>query len=134
MPDFNPRNCRSPDPRPDFVVKHNSGASAILDAKYRNLWEQSLPRDMLYQLAIYASSHDSKVATILYPTTDGQAKEARVEVRDPVLHRQIAQVRLRPVDLARIEDLALAKPTAAVRRQRAVYAAWMVFGRAPMSG
>lgn len=128
VPEFNPRKRKSPDPRPDFVVQRGPHASAILDAKYRDLWEHGLPRDMLYQLALYASSHHSKTATILYPTTQAAATEARIEVRDPVSYRQLAQVRSRPVYLGRFEELVLAKPSAAMQRRRAAYADWLAFG------
>ena len=80
-PDYNPRKRSSPTPRPDFVVIRGKAIVGILDAKYRDLWEKSLPRDMLYQLGIYAAVHDLRVATILYPTLDPYAKEARLSQR-----------------------------------------------------
>ena len=84
VPGWNPRRSQAPTPRPDFVVMQGPKAVAILDAKYRDLWENPLPRDMLYQLAIYAMSHEGGTSTILYPTTHAQATEARIEVRDPL--------------------------------------------------
>ena len=104
---------------------------AILDAKYRDLWENPLPRDMLYQLAIYAMSHEGGTATILYPTTHAQATEARIEVRDPLHGGRRALVVLRPVALERLEGLVSAKPTAAVLRERRSFARELVFGTTP---
>lgn len=122
VPGFNPRNRRPPVPRPDFVVLNGNDLVAILDAKYRDLWEKSLPREMLYQLAIYAASHQQRSATILYPTTDAGAKEARIGVREPVHGRQMAQVNLRPVHLGYLEKLVTYGNSAGARRQRHEYA------------
>ena len=101
---------------------------AILDAKYRDLWEKALPREMLYQLGIYAASHEQRSATILYPTTDNSAKEARIAVTDPVFGRQIALVCLRPVHVILLEDLIMSGRSAGVERARRDYAERLAFG------
>lgn len=128
VPGFNPRNRRPPVPRPDFVILKGNHLVAILDAKYRDLWEKSLPREMLYQLAIYAASHQQRSATILYPTTDAGAKEARIGVREPVYGQQMAQVNMRPVHLARLEDLVMAGHSASAQRERQTFAGWLLLG------
>jgi 5-methylcytosine-specific restriction enzyme subunit McrC len=128
VPGFNPRNSRPPVPRPDFVVLKGNRLVAILDAKYRDLWEKSLPREMLYQLAIYAASHDRRSATILYPTEDDRATEARVCVRDSVLGREMAQVMMRPVVLGMLEDHITSGHRATVQRMRRDYAERLVLG------
>jgi 5-methylcytosine-specific restriction enzyme subunit McrC len=132
LPGWNPRLQQAPVPRPDFVVSTGAKVVAILDTKYRDLWENSLPRDMLYQLAIYATIHEGGTATILYPTTHAKAQEARIEVRDPLLGGRRALVVLRPVFLDRLEALVSTKQTAAVLRERRLFALELVFGTKPL--
>ena len=128
VPGWNPRHGQAPTPRPDFVVSQGAKAVVILDAKYRDLWENPLPRDMLYQLAIYALGHEGGTATILYPTTHCLATEARIEVRDPVLGGRRALVVIRPVDLGMLERLVNSRPTAATLRERSDHAHRLAFG------
>lgn len=125
---WNPLRKQAPAPRPDFMVMRGTQTVAILDAKYRDLWENSLPRDMLYQLAIYAMSYEGGTATILYPTTHAQATEARIEVREPMHGARRAVVVIRPVDLGTLERVLTSKPTAATLRERRDYAHHLVFG------
>lgn len=127
-PGFNPRCLLAPIPRPDFVIEKHGHTVTILDAKYRDLWAKELPREMLYQLSLYATSHAGKTATILYPTTDVVAREARLNVRDPLRGSHLAQVRLRPVSLGQLEKLVREKPTAAHQRSCRAYARKLTFG------
>jgi 5-methylcytosine-specific restriction enzyme subunit McrC len=128
VPGFNPRNRPPPVPRPDFVIQHGNQLVAILDAKYRDLWEKLLPREMLYQLAIYAASYKQRSAKILYPTTENAAKEARLSVQDPVFGMQIAQVALRPVHLGVFEKHVMSGNSAASQRDRRVYCKLLLLG------
>lgn len=125
---FNPRNQRTSSPRPDFVIFDGNQAVALLDAKYRDLWELPLPREMLYQLAIYASVDSHRVATILYPSTDPTASESRIDVRHPVTRIGIAQIRLRPVSLSRLGELIASDRSGPAARERVQYAHWLAFG------
>jgi 5-methylcytosine-specific restriction enzyme subunit McrC len=125
---FNPHNRRASAPRPDFVVQRGPTRAAVLDAKYRDLWGKHLPRHMLYQLALYAVGHDRHSATILYPTTDSTATEARLKITDPVSGAQIGQVCLRPVLLGLLEELVLSTPTARLERRRRAYGEWLALG------
>ncbi|HEX2950259.1 MAG TPA: restriction endonuclease, partial [Armatimonadota bacterium] len=80
--EHNPRNRHAPIVRPDLVVMCQRKIAAILDAKYRDLWERELPREMLYQLSLYALSREQhRQATILYPTTEYAAREACISLR-----------------------------------------------------
>jgi 5-methylcytosine-specific restriction enzyme subunit McrC len=128
VPGYNPRKSPPAIPRPDFVVLNGSEQVAILDAKYRDLWEKPLPREMLYQLAVYAASHQKRSATILYPTTDKGAKEARIVVNDPVYGKQVALVCLRPVVLSVLEEHVMAGDMANAQRCRMTYAKSLAFG------
>ena len=93
----------------------------LLDAKYRDLWEHALPRDMLYQLSMYALSQArGSTAVILYPTTDPAARVARIEVRDPSRDSAAGYVALRPVLLSRMVGLV----GGSVTDRRAERAAW----------
>jgi 5-methylcytosine-specific restriction enzyme subunit McrC len=125
----NPQRRRAPAPRPDFVVLQGPRIIAMLDAKYRDLWEQPLPREMLYQLVIYATSSEAGGhATILYPTLNPVAQEACIEVRDPLAGGRRAEVILRPVDMSRLERLVVGPRTARQEREARDYASWLVSG------
>jgi 5-methylcytosine-specific restriction enzyme subunit McrC len=122
-PAHNPRRRRSPTPRPDFMVLDRGKVVAVLDAKYRDLWERSLPRGMLYQLALYAlSQSDCRRSVILYPTLDSAATEQRIRVHDPLYGAGRAEVVLRPVDLLRMERLLTAPDTHTWVKERKAWA------------
>ncbi|MEI6514314.1 MAG: restriction endonuclease, partial [bacterium] len=129
VPGYNPRNRRSPLPRPDIVVMKGQKVVVILDAKYRDLWENALPREMLYQLAIYALSGEANsVSTILYPTMDASASEAHLEIREP--HGSFrGKVVLRPVNLMELEQLVEKRADEALIQRRRDYANKLAFGR-----
>ena len=106
-PDQNPNHRRSPTPRPDFVVLDGQKIAAVLDAKYRDLWENNLPESMLYQLAVYALLQDSPRhrSVILYPTIDATAVDQVITLQEPIRGSERAQVVLRPVNLLALEQL-----------------------------
>lgn len=119
--DQNPRHRQAPTPRPDFAVFGSGRLLALLDAKYRDLWEKPLPREMLYQLSMYALSQgDGGRATILYPTMHPEAKEARIEIRDPHSGSMKADVVLRPVSLPTFDEALQGAGTEAETRRAAL--------------
>jgi len=127
--EHNPLNRRAPTPRPDFAVMKGNMAVSFLDAKYRDLFEYSFPREMLYQLAIYALSDDAlKSATILYPTTNQAAKESKIEIREPLKQIRRGLVTLRPVKLNLLAYLLTARGNLPAERNKRAYAHWLVFG------
>jgi 5-methylcytosine-specific restriction enzyme subunit McrC len=120
-PKFNPQRRQSPTPRPDYVVTRHGTLCSILDAKYRDLWEKQLPREMLYQLVVYAiSDRQQPQSSILYPTTNPLAKEARIDISDPLFGKPVGQVCLRPVLLPLVEKLATSKTSQAGRELEAL--------------
>jgi 5-methylcytosine-specific restriction enzyme subunit McrC len=129
-PANNPKRRRAVVPRPDFAVLAHGKVVEFLDAKYRDLWETSLPRDMLYQLAIYALSKNTGVprSTILYPTLAGEAADQAVRLKDPVLGDKRAEIILRPVDLLGMERLVRPRQGALAARRRREFARTLVFG------
>jgi 5-methylcytosine-specific restriction enzyme subunit McrC len=127
-PDYNPQRRKSPTPRPDYVVTRDGRMAAMLDAKYRDIWTNGLPRDMLYQLAIYARSQDDDgSAAILYPTLEPLAKPEIIDINEVFYGEHRGQVIMRPVNLERLEQLITGTGVQA-ERERAVFAAYLVFG------
>lgn len=105
-PGYNPCRRKSPTPRPDFALMKGSQVVKIFDAKYRDLWEKSLPRDMLYQLAIYAvSGIGDKTATILYPAMSDIPSTQKIDINDPITSSKMATVILKPLNLNRIANI-----------------------------
>lgn len=70
-----PRGGRVPRPRPDVVVKDASQVVGVLDTKYRDLWNTPLPREILYQMSVYALAWSNASVpvpgTVLYPQVGG---------------------------------------------------------------
>lgn len=105
-PGHNPQRRRARCPRPDYALKHGQKIIALLDAKYRDLWGKGLPRDMLYQLAIYAlSQREGSTATILYPATDPAARPEVIEIRTPLSDAIAGYVAQHPVHLPHLAAL-----------------------------
>lgn len=126
----NPRGRKAPTPRPDFSVTTSTRQAYLLDAKYRDLWRTELPRDMLYQLAIYAMSQPGgSTAAILYPTEDAAATEAIVNIADPMSAATRARVALRPVVIPQLVQLLEPEPRL-THRQRQAWAKALVVGGA----
>jgi len=132
-PANNPQRRRTVVPRPDFALVSQGKVIEFLDAKYRDLWDTSLPREMLYQLAIYALSKDTGIprATILYPTLAVEAIDQVMLLKDPIFGHKRAEITLRPVNLLKIEKLVRPHQGAPVARQRQHFARTLVFGSKP---
>jgi len=128
IPEYNPKGLPSPKPRPDFSVFEGRKLVAILDAKYRDLWEKPLPRDMLYQLALYATTSTTRSASILYPTTSKDAKESRLEINEPIHGQHLAQICQRPVILDTLRKHIDSGWSANAQRGRKDYAMWLLNG------
>jgi 5-methylcytosine-specific restriction enzyme subunit McrC len=124
----NPLHLRRPALRPDFVVMAKGRTLSILDAKYRDLWDRSLPPEMLYQLALYALGRPSgeRVSAIIYPTVDQAAREQSIGIQEPVRGTTQASVILRPINLLKLDKLIRAGH--AQSSQRVKLAEQLVFG------
>lgn len=97
---YNPKNRRSPTPRPDFAVMKNGRVTRLMDAKYKDLWENAIPRDMLYQLSVYAlSSEGDKQATIIYPSLNQHAISQKIDIKNPISDEYMGAVLLEPLNL-----------------------------------
>lgn len=105
-PGFNPQRRYSPKPRPDFAVIDGNKVICLLDAKYRDLWGKNLPREMLYQLSIYAiSGIGNNTAKILYPSMSSLSKLQKIDIKNPVSGKKYGEVILQPVLLNQLAHL-----------------------------
>ncbi len=105
-PGFNPQRKYAPKPRPDFAVMKGNRVVCLLDAKYRDLWERNLPREMLYQLSIYAvSGIGNNTAKILYPSMSSEAKLQKIDIKNPATGSKYAEVMLQSVSLPLVAEL-----------------------------
>jgi 5-methylcytosine-specific restriction enzyme subunit McrC len=105
--DANPRRRGAPKPRPDYALFQKNEVYCFADAKYRDVWEKGLPAEWLYQLSIYALASPAQVSILLYATTATQARDERIEIRQPVVwsNKGPALVILRPVLLPKLAEL-----------------------------
>ncbi|WP_209121162.1 McrC family protein [Alkalihalobacillus sp. BA299] len=105
-PGYNPKRRKSPTPRPDYALLKKNKVVKLADAKYKDLWENALPRDMLYQLAIYAlSSGDNKSSTIIYPSQNDLASTQKININNPMTNDKMATVVLKPINLNKLANL-----------------------------
>jgi len=126
--DPNPRQLKDPFLRPDYLIFDHRQLVAILDAKYRDLWEMRPTREMLYQLAIYALGQFAgvKSAAILYPTVNDEAREERILVKNLLTGDRRAQVILRPVNLLILEGLLSQPQSLRQAKQRRDFARYLI--------
>jgi 5-methylcytosine-specific restriction enzyme subunit McrC len=122
------RRRRAPKPRPDFALFGSSGTLTMyMDAKYRDLWNTTLPPEWVYQLSAYALACPARTCVLLYATTHDQAREEIVEVHDPVSRIRLANVIVRPVPMGRIGAL-LRRKHAAGHAERSEIAHALISG------
>lgn len=92
-----------PRPRPDFTVIKGD-ERVLLDAKYRDLSSTPLPREMLYQLSVYAMSQGTGgAAAMIYPVPEPRMLlEERLDLFDRLASGPRASVYLRALPLAEL--------------------------------
>jgi 5-methylcytosine-specific restriction enzyme subunit McrC len=130
--EHNPFHRSDPVLRPDFVVMKDNEVLAVLDTKYRDLslQEHGLPREMLYQLSLYALSQPEgkRRAVILYPTMLPNVGDQVIRIQEPLHAATKAQVVLRSVCLPELEELLREPSNATQVRKKAELARCYVFG------
>jgi 5-methylcytosine-specific restriction enzyme subunit McrC len=106
------------------VTVRGNALSGFLDAKYRDLWERSLPAEWLYQLTIYALASPAEASVLLYATMSDAATDEQIELRKSALRvgTSTARIVLRPVSLVRLASLVDPITADSVQRERKRYA------------
>jgi 5-methylcytosine-specific restriction enzyme subunit McrC len=130
-PDENLRRRRVPAPRPDYALFEGDTLCGFLDAKYRDIWERGFAAEWLYQLSLYAAASPSQVSVLLYASMAADARDERVEVRQPILwsNRGPASVILRPVPLSYLAELLDPERASALAVERQEFADQLVIPR-----
>lgn len=114
--------------RPDFTIRSlGAGPQAVVDAKYRDLWERNLPSSMLYQLALYAQGARDRSSVIVYPSLEPRADQ-EVVMTDPASRAELARIYLRALDLSLLRRQLEAPLGAARERAFTSMAGRLVFG------
>jgi 5-methylcytosine-specific restriction enzyme subunit McrC len=128
VPDANPRMRSAPALRPDYAYFRGPDLIGFLDAKYRDIWQSSLPTEWLYQLSVYALASPSYTGILLYPSMAHEARDERIEIRQPITrsHRGPACVVVRPVSMNRLSELVHPTQKFIFDRERRLYARRMV--------
>lgn len=71
--------------------------------EYNPKWDRNLPRDMLYQLSVYAvSGIGNNSATILYPAMKGLPVLQQINMNNPLTNDIMAKVFMKPIDLIKV--------------------------------
>ena len=123
----NPYRRKNPKLRPDYVIINEEGTPIILDAKYRDLSEKSLPlpSKWLYQLSMYALSDlNSQQSIILYPTSNPNAKDSKVQINIPGFEKtsKKAYVIIRPVVWEIISNYIERRSEPTIRKESKIFA------------
>jgi 5-methylcytosine-specific restriction enzyme subunit McrC len=109
QPYANPLRRKNPPLRPDFVVIQKNRVVAVLDAKYKDLWEKPPDASWLYQMAVYGSAFKERAeAVMLYPSIRKGPKDQRLEIRNPTTRTVFGTVVMRPVDVPLLVSIILA--------------------------
>ena len=95
---------KAPRPRPDLVLRRRGKVIGVFDTKYRDLWATKLPRDILYQMSVYALGWSEAEgrdvpAVVLYPQVGG-GEHPDVEIDLRVAGGRTRRIVLRAVDWA----------------------------------
>ncbi|HCH61936.1 MAG TPA: hypothetical protein DFR83_03965 [Deltaproteobacteria bacterium] len=81
-----PSGWHPPRPRPDLVLSDHGAPSMVIDAKYRDILARGLPREILYQMSVYAlawSTHGDGVPAVAICPSRGHPGEAWLTIHPP---------------------------------------------------
>ncbi len=93
---------RPPSPTPDLVVRRGGLPVAVMDTKYKDLSQDPLPRDILYQLTAYSLAFGPEVpAVVLYAIPTGDRPPVRIRLNVVGAGERVIVLRAVPLDILR---------------------------------